>query len=61
MIILKTTLIIANPDDIQSIKAAVDKAYNNPVNPKLKQKVLEKYIWEKTAEETLKGYALANS
>lgn len=49
------------PDDIQSIKAAVDKAYNNPVNPKLKQKVLEKYIWEKTAEETLKGYALANS
>ena len=46
------------PDDIQSIKEAVDKAYNNPVNPKLKQKVLEKYIWEKTAEETLKGYNL---
>lgn len=46
------------PDDIQSIKAAVDKAYINPINPKLKQKVLEKYIWEKTAEETLKGYNL---
>lgn len=49
------------PDDIQSIKVAIDKAFAEPVNPKLKQKVLEKYIWEKTAEETLKGYALANN
>lgn len=47
------------PDDIQSIKKAIEHAYNNPVNPKLKQKILEKYTWEKTAEETLKGYALA--
>jgi glycosyltransferase involved in cell wall biosynthesis len=46
------------PDDIQSIKGAIDKAFTEPVNPKLKQKVLEKYIWEKTAEETLKGYNL---
>ncbi len=46
------------PDDIHSIKAAIDKAYNHPVNPKLKQKILEKYTWEKTAEATLEGYNL---
>ncbi len=48
------------PDDIQSIKTAIDKAYNSPVNPKLKQKILENYTWEKTAEATLKGYDLIN-
>ena len=48
------------PDNIESIKTAIDLAYKNPVNPKLKQKILGNYIWEKTAEETLKGYALAN-
>ncbi len=46
------------PDNIESIKTAIDLAYKNSVNPKLKQKILGNYIWEKTAEETLKGYAL---
>ena len=49
------------PDDIESIRFAIDKAYNSPSNLKLKQKILEKYTWEKTAEETLKGYALADN
>lgn len=44
------------PDDINSIKKAIDLAFNAKVNPELKQKVLKNYIWEKTAEETLKGY-----
>lgn len=44
------------PDDVASIKNAIDLAYNSPVNPKLKQKILENYIWEKTAEETIRGY-----
>jgi len=47
------------PDDIQSIKEAIDKAYNNSVNPKLKQKILDNYTWDKTAEATLKGYSMA--
>jgi glycosyltransferase involved in cell wall biosynthesis len=47
------------PDDVESIKKAIDKAYNSPVNPKLKQKILEKYTWEQTAVETLKAYKLA--
>jgi glycosyltransferase involved in cell wall biosynthesis len=44
------------PDDINSIRNAIDEAYKSEVNPKLKNKILEKYIWEKTAEETIKGY-----
>lgn len=47
------------PDDVESIKKAIDEAYNSPVNPKLKQKILEKYTWEQTAIETLKAYDLA--
>jgi len=44
------------PDDVNSIKNAINKAFNSPVNPELKKKVLEKYIWEKTAEETIRAY-----
>jgi len=47
------------PDDVESIKKAIDVAYNSPVNPKLKEKILEKYTWEQTAIETLKAYELA--
>jgi glycosyltransferase involved in cell wall biosynthesis len=46
------------PDDVKSITNAIDKAYNAPINPKLKEKILAKYIWEKTAEETIKAYNL---
>lgn len=46
------------PDDVKSITNALDKAYNTPINPDLKAKILEKYIWEKTAEETIKAYNL---
>ncbi|MBC7607088.1 MAG: glycosyltransferase [Burkholderiales bacterium] len=50
------------PDDVSSIKSALDKAFETPVNPALQQKVLNQYIWEKTADETLKGYlSLLNS
>jgi len=47
------------PDDVESIKKAIDKAYNSPWNPKLKQKIIEKYTWEQSAIETLKAYNLA--
>jgi len=46
------------PDDVDSIKRAIDRAYNSTFNPKLKEKILTDYIWEKTAQETLKGYEL---
>jgi glycosyltransferase involved in cell wall biosynthesis len=46
------------PDDVSSIKNAIDRAFESPFNPKLKDKILEKYTWEKTAEETIKAYQL---
>ncbi|MBC7640945.1 MAG: glycosyltransferase family 4 protein [Flavobacterium sp.] len=47
------------PDNVDSIKKAIDLAFESKVNPELKKKVLENYIWEKTALETLKGYKTA--
>lgn len=47
------------PDDIQSIRKAIDDAYAAAPNPELKKRILENYIWEKTAEETIKGYKKA--
>lgn len=47
------------PDDVESIQNAIKAAFTAEVNPALKQKVLNKYIWEETAEETLKGYKKA--
>jgi len=47
------------PDDVDSIRKALDEAYNAPVNPALKERVLRDYIWEKTAEATHNGYLMA--
>jgi glycosyltransferase involved in cell wall biosynthesis len=44
------------PDDVNSIKTALDNAFSSPVNPKLKAKIFDNYTWEKTAEETYKAY-----
>jgi glycosyltransferase involved in cell wall biosynthesis len=44
------------PDNVISIKNAIDNAFKAPLNKELKKKVIENYIWEKTAEETYKGY-----
>jgi glycosyltransferase involved in cell wall biosynthesis len=45
-----------NPDDIASIKDAVDKAYKAPYDPAFKERILKNYTWERAAEETLAGY-----
>lgn len=47
------------PDDVTSIRKAIEMAYNSPVNPELQKRILENYTWEKTAEMTLKGYNMA--
>lgn len=47
------------PDDIESIKNAIEKAYNSKVNPRLKEKILHNYTWEQAAEITLDGYKKA--
>lgn len=47
------------PDDVNSITDAITKAYDSPVDPKLKEKILQKYTWEETAATTIKAYRVA--
>lgn len=44
------------PGDVDSIRTAIDSAYNSPVDPALREKILSEFVWEKTAEQTLKAY-----
>lgn len=44
------------PEDIQSIKNMVIKAFYEPNKDSLKQLILKEYVWEETAEQTLKAY-----
>lgn len=48
-----------DPDDLASIKHAVDAAFNAPYNEAFRAYILEHYTWEAAAKETLKGYELA--
>jgi len=45
-----------NPDDIASIKKAVDAAYNAPYNEAFRERILKEFTWKRAAEETLKAY-----
>jgi glycosyltransferase involved in cell wall biosynthesis len=47
------------PDDPESIKNAVDAAYNAPYNPALRDRILKQYTWEHAAEHTLQAYKKA--
>lgn len=44
------------PDDIKSIKDAINEAYTTPFVEKLNDKIRSQYTWEDTAKETIKGY-----
>lgn len=44
------------PDSVESIIQAIIKAYESPVNPELREYILENFTWEKTAEKTLGAY-----
>ena len=44
------------PDDLKSIRKAVEMAYSKPFNEGLLMRIHENYKWENTAEQTLKGY-----
>lgn len=48
------------PDDLESIRKAVIEAYDNPFREGMKARILDKYKWENTAEETLQGYKMAS-
>ncbi len=44
------------PDNVDSIRNAILNAYNSPFNENFKSYILNNFIWEKTAENTFKGY-----
>ena len=44
------------PDDLSSIKEAVDNAFNKEKNNKLQNKIFAEYTWKKAAEKTLEAY-----
>lgn len=44
------------PDDLASIKQAVEKAYNAPFNEKFLLTIKKNYKWENAAQQTLNGY-----
>lgn len=46
----------ANPNDIDSIRSAVMKAYEAPYDEKLRLKIFDKFTWENAAQETLRAY-----
>lgn len=45
-----------DPASPQSIADVINKALAEPVNPELRKLVLEKYTWEKAAQQTLEAY-----
>ena len=45
-----------DPDNIDSIREAINRAYDTPFVESLEQKIKMEYKWEDTARETLKGY-----
>ncbi len=55
----KNDVFYCQPSKLNSIKTAVDKAYEKPFNTELKNRIEKDYNWTKTAEETLKAYVFA--
>lgn len=45
-----------DPDDVVSIRKAIDAAFNAPYNEDLRKYILQHYTWERAAEETLLVY-----
>ncbi len=44
------------PDNIDSIKHEIIKAYHDPVNPRLKSFIKNNYTWDNAAKQTLEAY-----
>lgn len=44
------------PDDLSTIKNAVQQAYETPFTEGLRTRILNNYTWEDTARQTLDGY-----
>jgi glycosyltransferase involved in cell wall biosynthesis len=45
-----------DPSSVQSIRDAIVNAYNAPVEPDLRERILNNFVWKKAADKTLEGY-----
>jgi len=54
----KNMAFYCQPDDINSIRQAVLKAYDAPVDGVLKREILSSYTWQQAAQATLSAYEL---
>lgn len=52
----KNYVFYCQPNELVSIKNAVDKAYNSKQNDELISFIKKNYVWDKAANETIKGY-----
>lgn len=46
------------PDDVNSIRDAIRKAYDSPVRTDMREYIASTYTWDKAARKTLEGYNL---
>lgn len=44
------------PDDVASIREAILRAYHQPFDEKLRERILNDYVWSKAAAQTLAAY-----
>ena len=44
------------PDDLDSIRKAIDAAFHKENDGKLKEKIVSEYTWRQAAQKTLEGY-----
>ncbi len=47
------------PDSIDSIRQAIIKAYEAPVDHNLREHILQNFTWQRAAEKTLEAYEIA--
>lgn len=47
------------PTDVESIKTALTRAFAASADPALRQRVLDRFTWQRTAEATVEGYRRA--
>jgi glycosyltransferase involved in cell wall biosynthesis len=45
-----------DPEDMDSIRSATFQAYNSEYNSKLKERILNNFTWEITAQKTVEAY-----
>ena len=53
----KDLVYYCSPESIESIRQAILDAWSNPINPDLRNMILEHYTWENTARVTLESYS----